>query len=459
MSSTEEKQNKLRRQISGQLLYERLAKGMSQEELAQKTGIKRSNISRIESGTQNLTLDSLVKITEAFEKQIQFVVKEEAADIYNVRTNYCLRIFDTDLINFSMNSGTEPDIEITWITDTSKHLLPLNMLLTKEGLTEWLKKRSIPQNRAFVYEILNALGLEHNNLKAIIDISKGLSLNDSYWIVPQSFTGKFANYNLYENNFDTVLSLIAYTGAERSCENFSTSPELTTGGMLRKAWRNKGNDGIWLYKGGTEDFANAGNEPFSEFYACQIAEQMGLNTVHYELENWKGILASKCRLFTNINTSYVPAGQIIKEGGLNACAEYYKTLGSEFYEQLCNMLVFDALIYNEDRHFGNFGVLRSNITGKIIAPAPIFDNGASLLCYAMKSDFEDLNKYIKTRTTPYGCTHTELAERFCGKEQKAKLRKLVNFKFAQSDLVNLPSWRTNALEELIQKRVRELLSI
>ena len=77
MSSTEEKQNKLRRQISGQLLYERLAKGMSQEELAQKTGIKRSNISRIESGTQNLTLDSLVKITEAFEKEIQFVVKEE----------------------------------------------------------------------------------------------------------------------------------------------------------------------------------------------------------------------------------------------------------------------------------------------------------------------------------------------------------------------------------------------
>ena len=25
------------------------------------------------------------------------------------------------------------------------------------------------------------------------------------------------------------------------------------------------------------------------------------------------------------------------------------------------MLVFDAVIYNEDRHFGNFGVLRDNL--------------------------------------------------------------------------------------------------
>ena len=31
---------------------------------------------------------------------------------------------------------------------------------------------------------------------------------------------------------------------------------------------------------------------------------------------------------------------------LKACLDCYKTLGDEFYEQLCSMLVFDALIYN-----------------------------------------------------------------------------------------------------------------
>lgn len=57
------------------------------------------------------------------------------------------------------------------------------------------------------------------------------------------------------------------------------------------------------------------------------------------------------------------------------------------------MLVFDAVIYNEDRHFGNFGVLRDNRTGKIISPAPIFDNGLSLINYAMNNDIKDLDSY------------------------------------------------------------------
>ena len=33
---------------------------------------------------------------------------------------------------------------------------------------------------------------------------------------------------------------------------------------------------------------------------------MGLDAVAYELENWKGILASRCKLFTDIDTSYIP---------------------------------------------------------------------------------------------------------------------------------------------------------
>ena len=55
-----------------------------------------------------------------------------------------------------------------------------------------------------------------------------------------------------------------------------------------------------------------------------------------------------------------------------ACLAYYDKLGPEFSEQIRSMLVFDALIYNEDRHFGNFGVLRDNHSGNIIAPAPHF---------------------------------------------------------------------------------------
>ena len=54
---------------------------------------------------------------------------------------------------------------------------------------------------------------------------------------------------------------------------------------------------------------------------------MGLNAVHYDLENWKGITASKCRLFTDIDTAFIPAGRIVPTGGIQACLDYYDALG------------------------------------------------------------------------------------------------------------------------------------
>ena len=83
------------------------------------------------------------------------------------------------------------------------------------------------------------------------------------------------------------------------------------------------------------------------------------------------------------------------------------------------MLVFDALIYNEDRHFGNFGVLRDNHSGNIIAPAPIFDNGLSLFCYAGKEDYANLDEYAKTRSNPYNISYEECARRLWGQSRKS----------------------------------------
>lgn len=84
--------------------------------------------------------------------------------------------------------------------------------------------------------------------------------------------------------------------------------------------------GIYLYKGGTEGASNTSNEPYSEYYACQIANKMGIDCVQYDLENWKGILASKCRLFTDIDTSFVPIGRILRRTTLKACLDYYKAM-------------------------------------------------------------------------------------------------------------------------------------
>lgn len=374
---------------------------------------------------------------------------------------YTLRLYDDELLTFSLEEKGLEGLKsyIISIDEDMKNLFPLDLELTDEGIFKWLERRVIPKNRAFVDEILKVLGLSHNNTKGIIDVSKGLSLNDSYWVVPADFNGIFQEYNLYKNRFSEELSLVAYTGVETTIQDFTTSPELTTQGMLRKAWRFIEDDGIYIYKGGTEGFANSGNEPYSEYYACQIAKAMGLNAVEYDLENWKGILASKCKIFTDIDTSFVSIGRIVKSGGIKCCLDYYESLGTDFSESLKSMLIFDAVIYNEDRHFGNFGVLRDNHTGKIISPAPIFDNGLSLFNYAMDNDIKDLDSYAKTRSNPYGVSYESICAEVMGTKQKNQLRKLIDFKFTRHPSINLPEERLVAIEKHIQSRVRKLLAL
>ena len=374
---------------------------------------------------------------------------------------YMLRLYDTDMLAFDLSEqGIEGlKVKILWINDAKEHLLPLEMERTDSGVLKWLQKRVIPKNRAYVAEILKTFGLSINDTKGIIDICTVLSLNDSNWVVPRDFTGTFAQYNLYENRFSEILSLVAYTGIGQSDAAFTTSPELTTNGMLPKAWRFIPGEGIYLYKGGTFGAANTGNEPYSEYYASQVAQAMGLNAVTYELENWKGITASRCKLFTDIDTAYIPIGRIVREGGLKACLDYYKELGEGPYEQVKSMLVFDAVIYNEDRHFGNFGVLRDNHSGEIIGAAPVFDNGLSLFNFAMPDDFKDLDSYAKTRGTPYGVSFESICREVMGPVQARQLRRLIGFTFRRHPKLNLPEYRLQAIEKHMQSRVQLLLRL
>ena len=170
--------------------------------------------------------------------------------------------------------------------------------------------------------------------------------------------------------------------------------------MLAKSWRRIKNN-ILLYKSGTEGFANSGLEPYSEYYASQIAKTMDLHYVDYGLSKWKGKLCSTCLLFTNENVSYIPVGRIIKTGGIESVIDYYKKLGESYYQELLDMLVFDAVILNEDRHFGNFGFLIDNKSNKIVGCAPIFDNVLSLDLIKKETkrvDYSQYDKYKKPLT-------------------------------------------------------------
>ncbi len=375
---------------------------------------------------------------------------------------YWLKLYDQNLIKFTMDHQVGEGFKATvlWKDESKENLLPVELTQSANdsSLTRWLEKRIIPRNRAFVEEILKTYGLSPKDVKGIIDICKGLSLNDSYWVVPEGFYGTFAAYNLYQNQFSRILGLVAYTGASGGKTPFTTSPEYTTGGMLRKAWRNQ-NGKIVLYKGGTSGASNTGLEPYSEYYACQIADKMGLNPVMYGLSKWKGILASTCPLFTDIDTAFVYIGRIVKEGGYKAVLEWAKAHSSEMHEYFRSILCFDAIIYNEDRHFGNFGVLRDNKSGEIIKPAPIFDNGLSLFNYGTLDDLKNINKYRKTRLTHSGESFDDIVRVFCGSNQKKQLLRLINFRFTRHPSYNWTSERYKIIESFIPKRVQELMDM
>ena len=375
--------------------------------------------------------------------------------------NYELKHYDLSLVRFSATEDTNtPEIKILWVNENKKDLFPLDLELTNDGLAKWLKHRTIPKNRAYVHNFLSKCGLNINRPMTIIKVSKGLSLNDCYWVVEEGFEGTYDKFNLYDNRFSQVLALIAFTGYGSSIRtSLASCPEFTTNGMLPKCWRRK--DGkILLYKGGTSGASNTGNEPYSEYYAAQVAKVLGVNAIEYGLSQWKGELCSTCELFTSKDYSFLPVGRIVTSGGMKAVREYYEKLGKNFVEALNDMLVLDAIIMNTDRHFGNFGFIIDNKTNKIVAPAPLFDHGNALLNFAGQDDLENDEALKAYADTLLPCVYDDFigtAKTVLTQKHREGLRKLLGFKFKKNPRYNLPDKRLKMLEKMIQSRAKLLL--
>ncbi|MCD7827686.1 MAG: helix-turn-helix transcriptional regulator [Clostridiales bacterium] len=66
---------KPRYDIVSQIINERSKQNITQEELALRAGTQKSNISRLESGTYNPSLDFLIKVAGSLGKQVEIVLK------------------------------------------------------------------------------------------------------------------------------------------------------------------------------------------------------------------------------------------------------------------------------------------------------------------------------------------------------------------------------------------------
>ena len=253
---------------------------------------------------------------------------------------------------------------------------------------------------------------------------KGLALTDSFWVKPAYEKGNWQDYNLYNNKFDMALGWMAFTGVPSDVSRDLATPELTTVGVLPKYWDRDASK-VFLVKGGTYDFANAGLEPLSEVCASIVAQVLGLNAIDYKYHIAKnGRPASVCRLFTTEDTGLITAQEFKQQLQLDkkyiSLEEYMEIMTAHHLDTapLKRMTFFDDLVRNPDRHLNNWGFSVDNNTRQILGFAPIWDTGEALVAKTMPGDFP-LMATSEEEFSSFGVMYKGLRPIFYGEREKA----------------------------------------
>ena len=115
----------------------------------------------------------------------------------------------------------------------------------------------------------------------------------------------------------------------------------------------------------------------SECIACRIAELFGIsNVVMYDMDTLKiGIREYKvCRSADFVrDKEIITLAEYVPHAVYLQGYEKYNAIANalpDYVEQLNKIIVFDAIIYNKDRHLNNLALVDSDLI--------LFDNGASL---------------------------------------------------------------------------------
>ena len=342
-------------------------------------------------------------------------------------------------------------------------------------LARFLNSRRIPKGRPFLEEVLRPYGLAPNDTKGIIDLSRGASVNDAYSVVPAGDDIPYRECNLFENDFDEVLQIIAYTGVIPEAAIGGGKPsDLTPSGTFPKTWRKIDGNLVLCKTGSTVAAANYGREPYSELLAWQVAKAGGFNAVGYDLTEWNGKLCSTCKLFNTPDVAFVPFELCLPLELSQLCdfelaLAYFADISEHAAEQFKSMAVFDSIIANTDRHVGNFGVLRDNRTGKVLDAAPIFDNNVSLFTRDLDEQLtlDGMLERLEHAPGILEATLKQQGEAMLGKEQRKQAERLADFAFERTDFAAeysarhpecaLTQQRTNALSAFVRTRAEQLL--
>ena len=330
---------------------------------------------------------------------------------------YTLINKETPLCDFIIEG--EGELELCKIVKEYK-----NLPFWCEDIDSWAANRSSAKHRTHVNRILEMCGGKTKS--GFIALTHCLSLTDTLWVKSSNENVSWHDVNLYENNFDEVISKLSFDAQAAGCDDLNnflsckrreaaygnglfgiqistTSPELTTDGAYDKCWLNE-NDGIHLIKTGSEGARNTGLEPYEEVLASQVFEKI-CKSVKYTLREYDGRVVSDCKIFTSEEFGYRPISLFYKEKlTLPKLLEIYREFNCE--DEFRRMVVADCITLNSDRHFGNFGFMVNNATFERTVLNPCFDFNMAFVPFAEENfDFGltpdgtklDFDEYLSKR--------------------------------------------------------------
>lgn len=223
------------------------------------------------------------------------------------------------------------------------NLLPgaMSKNASKESFVYWMEKRYSEKSNTFSRK-LRGLVFGQGNRQFINEKTHALSLSDCYWVKDKIDETPFEDISPYKSDF--------WNG--EGYYNGKSIPTLYVNGYLSKYWL----DRRTLIKAKEKH----------EVYCSEIGKTLGIDIVSIS-EHVDGIAVTN---FTNTKIMYEAADS---SGKLDPEDFTTDDILEHFGVKGFDMLFFDALVGNGDRHAGNFGFMRDSDSGEYLGMAPLFD--------------------------------------------------------------------------------------
>lgn len=285
----------------------------------------------------------------------------------------------TSIFNNSITYKIMHNTEVIALCDDSSVVEILNKSLCPHcfnvgmNLSHWMYARMIDTHRSNSRKLFKALRLSSGNedIANIISIGHGMTITDDWWI--QGIDEELDFYSLREYN--EAIADISLNGIMSSQPSNFGYTQLGTTGSFEKCWRYCDNK-LVMYKQGKLP------ELVSEYFSYLFLKALGVNVADYNIVKHLDVLGNKdytirTNDFTNQEYDFEPFYNLFYD---NEDIEYIiARLDERLRKSYIEMIYYDALLFNADRHNENVGILRDKITGDTIALAPYFDYNLSLV--------------------------------------------------------------------------------